>query len=287
MVRTLVSIVFLALAALTSASSASCGHTCRFSFCPEVFRNTFTIGIPDQSFTTAICDRTGTLSIGVVGSTGEAYVSTESGPVLISQYNPFGLNQAFASSFFKSYTLTNFGSGKLSGVGHEVSQSNQADFLNYKCIILPITAYQVLDKPYGNVIDNVSPNNPFVDCVSFTTVVGSTSAGVAPTAEPSTASAAGEIEGTPTPSDATSEPTEEGSAEPSNEATMEPSMAPAPQPESAGGEITGPSSGAGTAEETSESSPEMSEESSMEPETSESPEESLESSMEPSPEVTM
>jgi hypothetical protein len=144
-----------------------CGTTCRFSFCPVNPGFLFPIGMPDRSLTRPICDPLGKIVVGRVGSTGESIVSRMSlGPIKISKFAPIGLKQNFSPSFFKSFGILG---SDLSGVGHEVPQQNQRNFLNKMCVVLPLTAYQVLNKPGGVVIDNVFPTNPLVDCVAFTT----------------------------------------------------------------------------------------------------------------------
>jgi hypothetical protein len=151
-------------------SSPACGYQCRFIFCPA--QGPVTLGKPDVSLTNPICDKHGKIHVGHVDSTGEAYVDEDHGyKTLISKFSPPGLTQNFSPSFWKSFDFNYHYNGKthdLSGVGHETPQQNQASFLLGKCFILPLTAYQVLDKPYGNVIDNKHPTDPFVDCVAFT-----------------------------------------------------------------------------------------------------------------------
>lgn len=154
------------------AVEATCYSSCRFTFCPSVYNNAFNIDQPDKSFTTAICDASRSTVIGHVDSTGEAYVYDHREFVRISEYKPDGLQQSFSPSFFKSYGIHDYGKD-LSGIGHETPQANQMEFLNNLCVLVPLTAYQVLDRPYGNVVENRHPSTPFVDCVSFTTYVPS------------------------------------------------------------------------------------------------------------------
>jgi hypothetical protein len=162
----------LAIALCAAASSAvgkGCGYQCKFTFCPN--QGPLSLGQPDKALTGAICDKYGHIYVGHVDSTGEAYVEHYYGAKTpISLYQPQGLRQAFSPSFWKSYGFDYYHGKRvdLSGVGHETPQQNQADFLHGKCFILPLTAYQVLDSQYGNVIDNKHPTDPFVDCVAFT-----------------------------------------------------------------------------------------------------------------------
>ncbi len=172
---------FLTFAAVSFAESSygnndshECGDECKFSFCydyhkPSYGLNAFMIGrYSDRPFTPAICDKYGKFVVGVVGSTGEAYVMEDWKKTLISNYSPYGLAQNFSPSFFKTFALDRV---QRSGVGHETPQQNQLNYLDNKCIVLPLTAYQKLDK-YGHVIDNVHPRGrPFVDCVAFRTTV--------------------------------------------------------------------------------------------------------------------
>jgi hypothetical protein len=150
--------------------SYGCGGYCRFTFCP--YQGFVGLGQPDVALTTAICDKYNQINVGHVDSTGEAFVYDPYYRYYtrISQYSPAGLAQNFSPSFWKSYGLYSYFNGQyhdLSGIGHETPQQNQAYYVKGKCFILPLTAYQVLDRPYGNVVDNVHPNNPFVDCVAF------------------------------------------------------------------------------------------------------------------------
>lgn len=156
--------LFLSCAAL---SEASCYGTCRFQFCD----GTSTIKAkPDVSLTVPICLRDGK-PVGIV-NTGEALLRRRRF-VRISKYMPHGLLQNFSSSFFKTYNVRVHSYGRKvdrSGVGHETPQQNQIRFLNNKCWILPVTAYQVLNER-GYVIDNKHPNRPLVDCIAFKTVL--------------------------------------------------------------------------------------------------------------------
>eukprot|EP00181_Compsopogon_caeruleus_P000402 CAMPEP_0184678558 /NCGR_PEP_ID=MMETSP0312-20130426/1305_1 /TAXON_ID=31354 /ORGANISM="Compsopogon coeruleus, Strain SAG 36.94" /LENGTH=377 /DNA_ID=CAMNT_0027127377 /DNA_START=372 /DNA_END=1505 /DNA_ORIENTATION=- len=104
---------------------------------------------------------------GVVGGTREAKIrdSTSGTYIPISQWSPPGLRQRFSPSFFKTFATVK--PTMRSGVGYETPQQNQAEFLDYSCVILPFAAYQILDAA-GNVINNVNTNDP-LDCVSFQT----------------------------------------------------------------------------------------------------------------------
>jgi hypothetical protein len=166
----IIAALLVACAASTAVANypSTCYDSCRFTFCPS--QDSFSPGTPDTALTNPICDKYYKIHVGHVDSTGEAYVYKYGQFIPISQYSPSGLNQNFSPSFFKSFGYDKYHSywHDLSGVGHETPQQNQADFLHGKCFILPLTAYQVLDRPYGNVIDNVHPSNPYHDCVAFT-----------------------------------------------------------------------------------------------------------------------
>ena len=107
--------------------------------------------------------------VGSVDSTGEPLVVLSHGKhIPISSYKPAGLRQHFSRSTFKSYY---FGHAKRSGVGHKAFQQNEINFLDDKCIILPLTANKVLNHN-GNVVDNVHfRHSPRYDCVAFKTNV--------------------------------------------------------------------------------------------------------------------
>ena len=155
---------FLALLSssfILAVQGNSCFKSCKFSFCPD--QAVWQGGVPDVPFTNRICDPTGKIKIGSVDSTKEALVRRKFFLQRISRFNPPGLLQNYSPSFFKSYRIP---FSKFSGVGHETPQQNQADFISFKCIILPLERYQILDKKH-NVIDNVSGKNPLVDCVAF------------------------------------------------------------------------------------------------------------------------
>lgn len=156
-------VTILALIALVSMASASCYNRCRFRFCNG--NSVVRLGSADKALSGPIC-RSGQY-IGVLNS-GEARVRTGGYHrfTRISKYNPLGLKQNFSNHFFKTYTIKYT---KHSGVGHEVPQANQLRFLNRRCVILPITAYQVLAS--GKVVKNVHPYSPKRECIAFSTRV--------------------------------------------------------------------------------------------------------------------
>jgi hypothetical protein len=113
----------LILVFFTGASATGytgeCGRTCKFQFCgyrDGERRDVFAIDQyrVDAPFTPAICDKAGRIVVGSVDSTGEAYVEAGYGRELISRWAPYGLQQKFSPSFFKSYYL---GGVVRSGVG--------------------------------------------------------------------------------------------------------------------------------------------------------------------------
>lgn len=133
----------------------------------------------DKPFTQAICHKDGSMHVGIVGQTGEAYKVDynnhgQGKAVKISDWHPYGLHQKFSASFFKSYTLPH--QHHSSGIGHETPQQNQAKFLNGQCFTVPLKAYQVLKKDYHghwNVEKNVHTDESdyMHDCVAFKTMV--------------------------------------------------------------------------------------------------------------------
>lgn len=164
-------LLVLALTAFLAVDAACYNDKCKFRFCND--EATFYLPAkPAISFTDRICSRDGPV-IGHIDSTGEALVVLSKGYVPISKWYPAGLKQYFSPSFFKSLNVRVDGDGykpafDFSGVGHENTQQNQADFLKGQCFFLPLTAYQVLDEA-RNVVDNKHPRNPTVDCVAFGT----------------------------------------------------------------------------------------------------------------------
>lgn len=260
----------------TLGANASCNPSCRFSFCPEVYNNAFTIGQPDKAFTTAICDPSGAINVGHVDSTGEAYIRDNYQYIPISQYAPDGLQQRFSPSFFKSYGIYDYGKD-LSGIGHETPQTNQVQYLNNLCVSVPLTAYQVLDRPYGNVIDNRHPSDRYTDCVSFTTYVPSGTHGPDSPKGVENSSPSSPMEGpesTQSPDVGSGETAEETSSEPSAQGTSAPdsssqdttpddtSVSPSPEVPSEGSE---PSATDSEADDTTQQSAEPSVGESAEP----------------------
>ncbi len=157
---------FLLLALVASAvSGLPCYNRCRFRFCDG--ETEFKVGVEaDVAFTGPICKKYRE-KIGHIDETGEALVVKKDTRkfIPISKWEPDGLEQNFSPSFFKAYGVN----GKKtdpSGIGHEVPQKNQADFLDGVCFIVPINSYQVLDGE-GDVVENVHPYNPTRNCVAF------------------------------------------------------------------------------------------------------------------------
>ena len=151
----------LILACFSVGQGRPCYTRCRFRFCP--IRVAFRIGIAsDKAFPPRICSKGGFL-VGHVDETGQAIFLIRRRFIPISRFTARGLRQRFSPSFFKSYTIRRT---KFSGIGHEVPQQNQANYLNGKCVIVPLRAYQVLDSK-GNVIANRHPRRPLRDCVAF------------------------------------------------------------------------------------------------------------------------
>lgn len=167
----LFSSVSLSEATYVAPPRTPCYTKCEFHFCDkstvlEVSDTT------DKTVTAPIC-RGYSDDVGVVGATGEAlrYYSGYFTP--ISKWYPKGLEQYFSPSFFKAFSFGYY-SEYLghSGVGCEVAQQNQLDFLDDECWVLPINAYQVL-AGNGTVIDNVhrAGSSPYTHCIAFKTEV--------------------------------------------------------------------------------------------------------------------
>lgn len=171
MVKNTFSLITLVLAALIAvAAGGSCGGHCRFTFCGGS-RGPFELNRRnnDKAFTPAICEKRGRIIVGYVDRPGEARISVRGNrKIPISSFKPRGLRQNYSPSVFKAANLPN--KKMRSGISHEVFQQNQIDFLNNKCVIVPLAKYQVLDR-HGNVIDNVNSRKPLRDCVAFVTRV--------------------------------------------------------------------------------------------------------------------
>lgn len=173
---TITAMIVFALVSRTVATYVAPPHTACYSKCVFSFCDKSTVlkvsATTDNEVTAPICKGYSD-NIGVVGETGEAlrYYSGYFTP--ISKWHPEGLEQYFSSSFFKAFSFGYY-SKYLghSGVGCEVAQQNQLDFLDGECWVLPINAYQVLDKN-GTVIDNVhrAGKDPYTQCIAFKTVV--------------------------------------------------------------------------------------------------------------------
>lgn len=154
----------LAIALLCVLTYATKPNACTFKFCDG--KRVLYVGKSDRALTSAICSKKYGVKIGSVDQTGEAYLDGYH-RIPISKWKPYGLKQSYTPSFFKAYTK--YGKN-VSGVGHEVPQQNQAHFLNNKCWILPLKAYQVWNKKTGGWVEKYG-KNPYVDCISFCTRV--------------------------------------------------------------------------------------------------------------------
>lgn len=143
-----------------SETDSICPDECKFRFCDGT--NVYSVPlIGNKPFSSAICAKSG-ISIGLIASTGEALLVEEE-VVPISEWEPQGLRQHFAPSFFKTFSINS----TSSGVGREEVQVNQLEFLDERCWILPISSYQVLGQK-RNVIGTVETlKGPLLDCISF------------------------------------------------------------------------------------------------------------------------
>lgn len=157
---TIFAITLLVVCALVSGS---CYRRCEFYFCDR--HSEIHIGVPDKALSGPICKRGN--KVGIINSGEARLVLNHFGFVPISKFPLGKRTQKFSPSFFKTFAIgSNY---KFSGVGHEVPQQNQIDFLKgKKCWILPITAYQVLGAKH-NVVNNVHPSKFKTSCIAFTT----------------------------------------------------------------------------------------------------------------------
>jgi hypothetical protein len=143
----------------------TCGAQCRFTLCSK--NGPLTPGTQETAISAPICDKYNKVCVGHVDATYEACIQTGYASIPISQYAPAGLQHPFSATFWKTYGFHD-GNSQQSGVGHETPLQNQLDFLHGRCFILPLAAYQVLDRPHGQVIGNVHPIDKHIDCVGFT-----------------------------------------------------------------------------------------------------------------------
>lgn len=154
-------------------TEAACGTICKFRLCrPDGTENNLRpkggrilLRAPNTSLSPFICRKfPGGRTLGRIRTTGEAIISNGFSPVRISKWRPKGLSKKFSKKYFKLVNILYLG-GKQ-GIGRIESMANQEDFLDDKCVQLPITSYDILDK--GKVFRTVSTTDA-KDCVSFTT----------------------------------------------------------------------------------------------------------------------
>jgi len=147
---------------VTSTPPPAAGPSCKFVFCSGPIQ--FTVGkSSDIPFTGKICRNDGTL-IGTIDESGEAWLE---GGTPISKYSPPGLAQKFSPNFFRTAPIkaTKY---VYSGIAHQLPQLNQGKFLNGKTWILPVKAYQVLNRK-GDVTAELVGGK--YDCIKFSTRV--------------------------------------------------------------------------------------------------------------------
>ncbi len=165
--------IAFALCLVSLAFGSGCFSGCRFRFCDGTTKFNPNAYAPNTPFNGRLCDKTGTILLGTVDQSGEAWIQSPTyfpGSTLpISNFAPDGLMQNFSPSFFKTFAVDG---GKYSSVGAETSQQGQIEFLRNACVILPFRKYQVLDQNTQNVIENVNTSNTFVDCVAFEVHLG-------------------------------------------------------------------------------------------------------------------
>uniref|UniRef100_A0A7S1T961 Uncharacterized protein n=1 Tax=Compsopogon caeruleus TaxID=31354 RepID=A0A7S1T961_9RHOD len=149
---------------------------CKFGFdgystsLPTFFWGT----MPFRPFTPRIISKElGGPKLGRVDAAGESCVIQRGAnrASRISHFQPDGLAKAFSRSFF---TVVEYDyPHSASGIGRKKFKSNQAEFLDGLCVIIPLTAYQFLDESYYNepYYQAVAVhNNPAYfggDCVAF------------------------------------------------------------------------------------------------------------------------
>lgn len=103
-------------------------------------------------------------TIGSVDNVLEAYVLSGGSFIPISQFS--GPEQPFTPSFFKTASATGADGSYGSGVSHETPQTDQVNFLDGLCVVLPLGKWQQYG-PGGQVLNLVN-NGTFTDCVAFT-----------------------------------------------------------------------------------------------------------------------
>lgn len=166
--------LLLSALALT-ASAQGCGRKCKFRFCkadgedpPNLRQKGARILIrgPDSSRTGYICRSfPGGKTLGVIKSTGTAIVNKNGVTRPINRWRPAGLSPRFPRNYFQLYNIL-FLQG-LQGPGRRASRGNQEDFLDDICVVLPITAYDILNTD-GSIARSISSTKA-KDCISFRT----------------------------------------------------------------------------------------------------------------------
>lgn len=158
------------------ATAQQCGRTCKFRLCradgsdfnlrPKGTR--ILLRAPKTSLSAYLCRKfPGGRSLGRVRSTGEAIISGKFPPVAISKWRPAGLSPKFSKRYFKLINILYLGG--LQGIGRIQPKGNQEDFLDDKCVVLPITTYDIVDGS-GKVFRTISSTGP-KDCVAVKTRV--------------------------------------------------------------------------------------------------------------------
>lgn len=149
-----------------------CGQFCRFRLC-NFNGNSFQLpkapfillNAPNEPFAPYIC-RAGT-SIGRITGTREASVADSEGLVPISKWSPPGLRTPFAPRFFG---VGNIPLLPWSGVSRAVTENLQWDFLHDRCVVLPVTGFEIIDSDTQRFLrsERVDTSDS-ANCVAFRT----------------------------------------------------------------------------------------------------------------------
>lgn len=148
----IVFVLFLLLASVTAANDLAindsdlgfvarqrgeqCRSKCRFIICRG--RQTTLLGAPNKPSGPTICRRG--QDIENIVSTNEALISGKGKRTPISKWRPEGLRKRFAAKYLFTKPLP--GRGGLSGVVNLPAQANQHEFLDGKCVTIPIESYE-------------------------------------------------------------------------------------------------------------------------------------------------
>lgn len=159
------------LPTLSRARVGPCGDGCEFSLCNSngiqeffVDQSAFTIlNAPKVAATPYICREDE--EVGLVLRSGQVKVVQGDKLVPISKWQPRGLKKKFKRNFIKTFKIPNL---PRAGFGRLSSTTNQWSVLHDRCMVMPISRYQRIDKRTGTplkIINSSGKNS----CVSFRT----------------------------------------------------------------------------------------------------------------------